>query len=82
MAVWNHMRLLPNVLELAARTSSDPKWIGEIVLALVDGSDAGLDKGQRSILAMCLMELDQRAAARAAERERKRRQRARNGGVR
>lgn len=82
MAARKDVRLVPKVLELAARTSGDPKWVGEIVLALVDASPAGLDKGQRAILAMCLLELDQRAEARAAERERKRRQRARKGGAR
>lgn len=78
------MKMVPKVLELAAKTSRDPKWVGEIVLALADGGEgAGLDKGQRAILAMCRQELAERDEARAAARERKRRwrERARKGGA-
>lgn len=73
--------ILPKSLELAARSNADPRWGGEIVLALVNGEEKRrLDIGQRTVLAMCRQELADRDAKRAAWAARKRKSRA--GGAR
>lgn len=70
-------KILPKSLELAARSTSDAKWLGEIVLALVNGDDKRkLDIGQRTVLAMCRQELSDRETKRAEWAARKRKSRA------
>ena len=67
--------IMPNALRLAAAGCDDAKWIGEILLALCGRGEKGLDRGQRVVLAMCRAEIAERASAREAAAERKRRQR-------
>ena len=71
---------IPKCLALAAKASNDPTWVGEVVIALVNGA-AGkrLDHGQQTVLAMCREELEEREAKRKAWAERKRRSRAKGG---
>lgn len=71
---------IPKCLALAAKASNDPKWVGEVVIALVNG-DAGkrLDHGQQTVLAMCREELEERESTRKAWAERKRKSRAKGG---
>ena len=46
--------MVPKTLAYAAKAyAKNPKKLGEIGLALVNGSDAKLDEGQRVVLAMC-----------------------------
>lgn len=74
--------ILPNALRLAAAGCDDAKWIGEILLALCGRSDKGLDRGQKVVLAMCRAEIAERQEQRAAQAERKRRQRGRGQDAR
>lgn len=72
--------IMPNALRLAAAGCDDPKWIGEIMIALCGKKVPGLDRGQRVVLSMCRSELIEAHARREAAAERKRR--SRNGGAR
>ncbi len=64
--------IMPNALRLAAAGCDDPKWIGEVLLALC-GRGAKLDRGQKVVLAMCRAEIEERRRAREQAAERKRR---------
>lgn len=68
---------LPRALRVAAATFADqPRFLGEILVALyADGRRAKLTDVQRFIVAECREEIAERLRRRAAETERKRRQR-------
>ena len=74
--------IMPNALRLAAAGCDDPKWIGEILIALCGRQVKGLDRGQRVVLEMCRAEIIERHAKRSDAAERKRRQRERAKGGR
>ena len=66
--------MVPKTLDYAAKAyAENPNKLGEIVLALVNGSDAKLDEGQRVVLAMCRDELAEKERQRELARDRKRR---------
>ena len=65
--------IMPNALRLAAAGCDDPKWIGEILIALCGRQVKGLDRGQRVVIERHAKRSD------AAERKRRQRERARGG---
>lgn len=65
--------VMPDALRRAACGCDDPKWLGEILIALCGGPQKGLDKGQLVVLGICRAEIGERAARRAEAAARKRR---------
>lgn len=69
--------IFPRALRVAAKAFADrPKIVGEILVALCsDGRKMKLTETQEYILGECFDEIRERAARRAAEADRKRKQR-------
>lgn len=73
--------VFPKALGAAVLANGDdPKWIGEILVCLFGGRRQGLDRAQRTVVALCEQEIESRLSKREGERVRKARSRAAKSG--